>query len=423
MEEDMSSLWSFYKTLESQPFNRIGARLLQIGVGAVILYRTVTELPFAQYLYGPDGPAIGSTITWLGPIGVWVDTVFYSAWGVYLTLALWGLGGLGLILGFRPRLSTLLALIGSLLVELRGNTGDGGDNILRLLLLYMLFFHPRIEQLSATASGTAVFSHNIGVIAVYAQLIILYLVSATTKLQGEVWINGTAAYYVTQLDSYGPPWASVRELFKNPWITTLATYSTIFYQLFFPAMLLAPPTWKISWTVFGILLHLSFAILMGLVTFSAVMISLLLFTLGDKEWALLAQVTKRWIPKLIVFVDSDCPYCSWTGRWIKRMDLLGLFLVTPYRTDMSFRRYNLDLEAVDREMHVVRQLGDKYRIFRGFDAVVAVIKHLPPLWPVLPIAVLLQLSGLGPKLYRWLADHRILVTAGSCQGESCPIKR
>ncbi|WP_216640950.1 hypothetical protein, partial [Thermus scotoductus] len=42
------------------------------------------------------------------------------------------------------------------------------------------------------------------------------------------------------------------------------------------------------WTVFGILLHLSFAILMGLVTFSAVMISLLLFTLGDKEWALLA---------------------------------------------------------------------------------------------------------------------------------------
>lgn len=418
----MGSLWSFFNNLESQPFNRIGVRLLQIGVGGVILYRTVTELPFAQYLYGPNGAAIGSTITLLGPIGVWVDAVFYSTWGVYLTLALWGLGGLGLILGFRPRLSTLLALMGSLLVELRNNTSDGGDNILRLLLLYMLFFHPRLEQHSATGSGTAVFFHNIGVVAVYAQLIILYLVSATTKLQGEAWINGTAVYYVTQLDSYGPPWAPVRELFKNPWIATLATYSTIFYQMFFPAMLLAPPTWKIFWTVFGILLHLNFAILMGLVTFSTVMISLLLFTLRDKEWALIAQITKRWIPKLTVFVDSNCTYCNRAGRWIDRMDLLGLCRVTSYRTDMSFGRYNLDFEAVDRDMHVVRQLGDKYRIFRGFDAVVALTKHLPPLWPVLPIAVLLQVSGLGPKLYRWLADHRVLVTAGTCQGESCPIR-
>lgn len=418
----MGSLWSFFNILESQPFNRIGIRLLQIGVGGVILYRTVTELPFAQYLYGPNGAAIGSTITLLGPIGVWVDAVFYSTWGVYLTLALWGLGGLGLILGFRPRLSTLLALMGSLLVELRNNTSDGGDNILRLLLLYMLFFYPHLEQHSAIGSGTAVFFHNIGVVAVYAQLIILYLVSATTKLQGEAWINGTAVYYVTQLDSYGPPWAPVRELFKNPWIATLATYSTIFYQMFFPAMLLAPPTWKIFWTVFGILLHLNFAILMGLVTFSTVMISLLLFTLRDKEWALIVRITKRWIPKLTVFVDSNCAYCNRAGRWIDRMDLLGLCRVTSYRTDMSFGRYNLDFEAVDREMHVVRQLGDKYRIFRGFDAVVALMKHLPPLWPVLPIAALLQVSGLGPKLYRWLADHRVLVTAGTCQGESCPIR-
>ncbi len=39
------------------------------------------------------------------------------------------------------------------------------------------------------------------------------------------------------------------------------------------------------------------------------------------------------------------------------------------------------------------------------------------------MAVLLQVSGLGPKLYRWLADHRILVTAGTCQGESFSVRR
>ncbi|WP_157205924.1 DCC1-like thiol-disulfide oxidoreductase family protein [Calidithermus timidus] len=72
---------------------------------------------------------------------------------------------------------------------------------------------------------------------------------------------------------------------------------------------------------------------------------------------------------------------------------------------------------------LIHAQGDKYRIFRGFDAVVALTKYLPPLWPVLPIAVLLQVSGLGPKLYRWLADHRVLVTAGTCKGESCPINR
>ncbi len=105
------------------------------------------------------------------------------------------------------------------------------------------------------------------------------------------------------------------------------------------------------------------------------------------------------------------------------MDLLGIFQVVSYRTGDSFRLYNLDYEAVDREMHVIVQLENRYKVFSGFDAVIAVIRYLPLLWPFLPIAILFKVLGLGPKIYLWLANNRVLVTTGACRGKSCTLKR
>ncbi|CCQ94785.1 putative Membrane protein / vitamin k-dependent gamma-carboxylase [[Clostridium] ultunense Esp] len=415
-----------FKKLETEFYNQIGSRILQIGVGGVILYRCISELPVAQFIYGPEGAAIGSAVSFFGSLGIWIDKLFYSYWGIYVTFFVWGLGGAGLIFGVYPRLSTLLALFGTLLLELRGITHDGGDNILRLILLYMILFHPLITKKERSSSdiksSMGIFLHNLGVIAVYLQLVILYFISSTTKLHGEMWINGTAVYYVSQLNEFGMPTSFLRDLFKNPFVTTTATYLTMIYQLFFPAILLTSSKVKLPYTLFGILLHLNFAINMGLVTFSLIMISLLLFTVKDNEWKKIAHFVKGIFPDFTVYYDGYCNYCSRTARIIHFLDCFGLFRVVSYRQDSSYLHYGLTFEDVDEEMHIIKKQNDRIKIYRGFDSVAEIVNNLPLLWMFVPFIYLLRISGLGYKLYPWIANNRMVPLNGQiCKNEACSI--
>jgi len=88
-------------------------------------------------------------------------------------------------------------------------------------------------------------------------------------------------YYVSQVQWYTLPGA--HELFTNPWIVTLATYVSMFYQLLFPVAIIS--RMKLPWILLGIFFHLSIAVLMGLITFSTVMIGLELFLISDQEYA------------------------------------------------------------------------------------------------------------------------------------------
>lgn len=136
------------------------------------------------------------------------------------------------------------------------------------------------------------------------------------------------------------------------------------------------------------------------------------FSIADKARA----------PKLLVYVDGGCPLCARVGYFIVRLDLLGLCRVTSYRRDTSYERFDLTFEALDREIHVVWQTGEKHGVVRGFDALVWLAKFLPPLWPFLPALALFKLTGLGPRVYRWLADNRAFIPETGCESGACSPK-
>ncbi|CAM3494624.1 DCC1-like thiol-disulfide oxidoreductase family protein [Hydrogenibacillus schlegelii] len=129
---------------------------------------------------------------------------------------------------------------------------------------------------------------------------------------------------------------------------------------------------------------------------------------------------KRQFFQITVFVDGKCALCRRMGLWIRCLDWLGLFRVTSYHEDARFADYGLSFEAVNREIHTVRQRGTRLQIDGGFEAVLVILKYLPPLWPLLPFAVLLRWLGLGPVLYRRWAENRRVFVGGACEDGSCP---
>lgn len=102
------------------------------------------------------------------------------------------------------------------------------------------------------------------------QVSILYLRAAHWKLTGKTWIDGTAAYYPTQIAAF-QRWPLPRTLQKLPFVRC-ATWGTILIQIS-----LGVGVWfeemRIPVLLAGICLHLSFELLLNLQLFGLIMLS------------------------------------------------------------------------------------------------------------------------------------------------------
>lgn len=284
------SLRSLQNWLNETPRHTRGVRYLQVCIGAVLLFRVATEGPFAAFLWGPHGIGYGESMTYLlGPIvGTILDSAFTTVWGTYAVLGMMAAGAVGLLAGYRTRLATFLALLGLFMIEQRlPEVGDGGDNITRLALVYMLFLVPHGR--TAERGSVAAWMHNVAILALIAQLIILYVTSGLMKAYGEKWHHGTAMYYISQVEWISHPF--FREILKQPLVTTVATYVPIFFMVLFPVAIFS--RFKLQWIAMGIGLHLGIGVVMGLVTFSAVMIGMELLLITNAEYDRITATSRQ----------------------------------------------------------------------------------------------------------------------------------
>ena len=185
--------------------------------------------------------------------------------------------------------------------------GSGGDAILRMVLLYMCFTDAgrhwsldarirgrRGEVRSIVPAWMSNSLHNLAMILIVHQVVMVYLASSFWKVQSTVWTNGTAVYYPLQTDAYSP-WNDVlHPLYANSTFIAGATYSAIVVQMFFPVFLLYRPSRFVALiAVTG--MHLGIGLLMGIMYFSLVMIAVDMILVSDQSWKqALAWVQERW---------------------------------------------------------------------------------------------------------------------------------
>nr|WSZ15930.1 HTTM domain-containing protein [Streptomyces canus] len=116
--------------------------MVRIGFSATWLLFLLREFPHRQELYGPDGPwnwnlaeqliSINGAFTAL----MWSDGQFWFE--IVYVLAV--LSSLLLLLGWRTRAMSVLFMVGVLSLQNRSIfMGDGGDNVLHLMCIYLVF--------------------------------------------------------------------------------------------------------------------------------------------------------------------------------------------------------------------------------------------------------------------------------------------
>lgn len=218
-------------------------------------------------------------------------------------LAFFGLIALAVLftLGYRTRLVLPPMLV--LLISLQANNPyvlNGGDTLMRLTLLFMLFAnlgeHFSLDALRRRRGArrrlvpahVANAAHNVALVLCCFQIVVVYVVSGVWKLSGEEWLDGTALFYALRLEAFQVQPLVSEVLWQSALMISVATFVALWVQTLFPLALLWRPT-RIFVLVSLVFMHLGIAVLMGLWPFSLAMIALDMLFVRDSSWLRLAK--------------------------------------------------------------------------------------------------------------------------------------
>lgn len=448
----MNINWNF---LYGKQHMLIGASLIRIALGFIILYNYAIHYSQREFLwsaFGLMGAAESDTGRFLETFSIYSlnsSLVYFNVLyhvGIFIAVLF--------MIGFKGKILSFLNFIfvWSLMNE-NNIILDGGDNISRIVLLYLLFANTtayysvdklidKSKKMKTKKSLSSTFSlrnviHNLAILSVLTQVALLYLTSGLHKAMGELWQNGTALYYVLQVDEFSHPF--FRELIhSSDVILVLGAYFTIVIQLAFPFALFNRFTKYIAMT--GIIsMHLGIGIVMGLFSFSFIMIANQLLFLTDQEYFNMFQkfqnIKNKIISKsqklfktnrelesdgrLILFYDGWCPVCLKSVAGLEKLDSRERISFLSFREPENIMNYDLELSELELRMHTFDI--SKERTSKGIHSVLDVCKTIPMLWLLYVPIKLSTYLGLGQRIYDHIAKNRTVFPTGNCDENSCEL--
>lgn len=215
--------------------------LWRVGLGLLVLYEAV-ERTRSSALLVAGGVMPMDMVPWRRlhrSLLFWSDAPEVVA-GV---VALLGLAGLALVLGWRTRAAGFVAWVLVASLQARNPTAlSGADTLLRLMLFWSLFLPTNgLLSLDRAAGRTPLVPPativTAGSVAYLLQIGALYVVTGLLK-SGAPWHDGTALHDALHLDQLVDPlgvWARDRA-----WLTVPLTHATWWLEVAGPALLLVP---------------------------------------------------------------------------------------------------------------------------------------------------------------------------------------
>lgn len=304
--------------LTGQKRSLYGIAVTRMILGFVVWSQLVANWPDRQYTWG-DGARWTSPVRdqagWPGFLGAFDASSGRGFDALYLVTIV---AGFSLMLGWFTRASAVLTLVLWMSLYVTNPfVGSGGDAVLRMVLLYLCFTDAgRIWSLDArrrvrraeraegeveprrsfvpTWMSAAV--HNLALVLIIHQVVMVYVGSAFWKLSGPLWTDGTAVYYPLQTEAFSPWGDLLHPLIASEPFVLGGTYVALVVQLFFPVFLIYRPTRFMALiAITG--MHLGIGLLMGILYFSLVMIAVDMILVSDQSWKMairtLTSVTKR----------------------------------------------------------------------------------------------------------------------------------
>ncbi len=389
-------------------------------------------MPRSQLLNGLVRPNRVSVFDAVGP--QWILVVFFLL--TLLALACF-------CLGYRTKLANLVSFIlVTGLHERNLMAFDGADNVIRVMLFWMLFMPSgarySLDAVRASARGEKIRETAPALPMRIGQLQIAWVYTNTImhKWPGQSWHNGTALHIGLGLDHLFTRTLG-KLIFDVPWFIHLGTWFTVVTEISFLPLVFIPifkpqaisawlkkqattkrralsllfqPTYKGLALFMGTSLHLGIALTMSIGNFSYIMISAY-FLLWEREWivALVAALGHawRWLfggSVMKVLYDGECGLCTRVARTLRGLDPFGNLQLIDFRRRESLAGLpRIPMAALEKRMHVLAPDG---KVRAGYSGVVALARRVPVLAPLGLLGSIPGTKLLGDPVYDRVAARR-----------------
>lgn len=322
----------------------------------------------------------------------------------------------GIFYSSSQRLSILIFYFNVCLNRRAQIIGDGGTNLIELLMFYLIFINVKETYQTGILKFRNLISNGLSNSAFRLagiQVCIVYAATGLYKATGTHWANGTALYYTAQSTQFSVPW--IRDLLPQIYLLLVPmTYSIVVFQLAFPTLI----WWRKAqpWVLFfGILFHFGIAFGMGLFLFGMAMISSYpAFFTEDQCSKLKALFPKK--DFLIVAFDENCTVCMKFQKIISYFDWLNIVVIDYARQPRSEMLLLISEPQRLASMHSIHLKSGKY--YMGWESITQIIARLPAISLLTPFFVFFGYLGLGPKIYTIIAGS---AWRNSCRKGSCAI--
>jgi len=240
-------------------YNKIGASILRFLIGFLIFKDFLIYLVNKNFLF--DNKGIVSYNTYLDIIQYyrleWLYIDFTNKTNVIIFCLLGVLFSFLFMIGIFQKISTLVLFFLLFVFKIRDlYLLDGADNVILVLLPFFLFINTySFSQKYNLLKNKYFINRNETIInlfskyflmAIVVQLCIVYFFSGLHKLQGEVWRDGTALYYILNSDDFSP--TAFNSFFTSfLWLVKLCSWTTIVFQLTFPIFVFIEKTKKMDY--------------------------------------------------------------------------------------------------------------------------------------------------------------------------------
>lgn len=245
--------------------------VLRIGVAAVLLAdQLLTMLPHLDLLFGGGSAGAPHLFGWMfeRPQMHWsLLAGVADAKAVALLFYIWIAATAGLLLGWNTRLCSIAVWVLAVsFTNLNTYAINAGDHIRGMLLLYLMLVPcGAIWSLDAwlrrAQEEPPRQAHPWALRLLLIQMAWMYGASGLCKLSGYNWPAGNSLYYV--MHDVSLTRFSAEMLPLPYWMTQLATWSVLAWEVTFPALLLFRRT-RLPALLFGMAMHLGIFVTMEL---------------------------------------------------------------------------------------------------------------------------------------------------------------
>lgn len=290
----------------------IGLSVLRICLGLLVLDLYVRHWTQRQFLWGDEGVVPYSLflqlMRWQRNRSLYLISASPALHSAIFFLGI--LVAIAFTVGYWTRISSVLFYIFTW--SLYGRNPfimDGGDNLIYLICFFMIFtdcgayfsMDSSRRRSSSSPNSFEALLHNYAVLAIIIQLCLLYFTSAFYKSQGHMWQDGTAIYYVLRAAEFNlSPVAHY--FYDDDAVVTLLTWSTLVFQMAWPFLI-----WQKRARIFvaagAIMLHSMIGYFMGLIWFSAAMMSAELIIFDDDDYRRFGARLQAAVTRVRIFVS------------------------------------------------------------------------------------------------------------------------